>query len=68
MELKYSHRLHHLVADSRSNRTFMELKSRTIKHNAQGRIRSNRTFMELKWRKITIACLRACVLIAPLWN
>ena len=51
-----------------SNRTFMELKRRTMSIEACKQPRSNRTFMELKRPSLMGKCQQAGVLIVPLWN
>ena len=48
MELKWKSFSFSTVTDS-SNRTFMELKSRSTQHRFPRKFGSNRTFMELKF-------------------
>ena len=50
------------------NRTFMELKCRSIQSMSNIRISFNRTFMELKWSQGNTLRLAFLVLIVPLWN
>ena len=58
-----------LKADkSGSNRTFMELKWRSLPLPAAQSFSSNRTFMELKSRYQAAPFYFSLVLIAPLWN
>ena len=51
-----------------SNRTFMELKSRTSGIHPLEERRSNRTFMELKYDVNAFKESGVDVLIVPLWN
>ena len=51
-----------------SNRTFMELKSKSPAIPPVGNFCSNRTFMELKFVANISAIRGLYVLIVPLWN
>ena len=68
MELKWLSGEHMAMGQISSNRTFMELKSRTPATREEPPPRSNRTFMELKCESTGCTCSSTEVLIVPLWN
>ena len=68
MELKFRQSRLYSQSLARSNRTFMELKSRAINEGMRLDVCSNRTFMELKLAGYKEPNLGRRVLIIPLWN